>query len=101
MRRAVLITADGLKVGSDLVDIANVADQIHDRWCDPAEVVQFIEFDAKPIAINSPFADSANIANCQICGVQISDSGSVTAMRLLVDCHSWERKSRCGCDGWS
>ena len=96
-----MIAANGLQVGSDLVDITDIADQIHNRWRDPAEVIQLVEFDAKPIAVNSPLADSANIANCQICGVKVSDSGPVTAMRLLIDRHGRERKSRCGCDGWS
>jgi hypothetical protein len=59
-----LIASDGLQIQLLVSHRGNIPDHIYNRWGSPAEIVQFIELDVQPIAVDispSYFSDITGI----------------------------------------
>jgi hypothetical protein len=57
-----LVAANGLQIRFCIFDLGNIPNDIHHGRRDPTEVVQFIELDIKPFAIDIPPAHRPAIA---------------------------------------
>ena len=95
-----MIASDRLQIEFLVRDRGNISNYIYNRRRDPAEVIQLIELDIQPVAVDIPPAHTACVAGVQVRSVEIGNGGPIAAMRLLIDGHGWKRKRRSSGDGW-
>lgn len=62
LRWTVHIAPNGLQVEFLIGERFYIADYVHNRRRDPAEIIQLVEFDVQPIAIHISLSRSANIS---------------------------------------
>lgn len=96
LRRRVQIDTWNGQINLGKFHRGNLADHLHYRGGDPAEVVELIKLNKQPFVQIETSAHGAGISGIQVSGVQIGDMRAVTAVRLLIDGHGRKGKGGCG-----